>query len=163
MAADSEDGLYVAERLLGTVRDELQRADTKASVLLSGALALPALLFSGRWSADRLAGGWLGLFVAGGLLWAAGTAFLVLTILPRTWTTRIGPGVTFFGDARSVPAPEVLRLAISAAGRDRVGWLITQLLDVCAILAAKYRCLRWAIFCLLPALVLCGAALTAVP
>ncbi|MDX6356101.1 MAG: hypothetical protein QOF98_3004, partial [Streptomyces sp.] len=92
---DQTGALYVAERLLGTVREDVARADTKAAVLLSGALAMPALLFGGKWSPAHASGGWLALLAVGGLLWAAGTTLLVWTILPRTGTIRPGPDVTY--------------------------------------------------------------------
>lgn len=156
-----EPTLYVAEYLLRTAREDLARADTKASVLLSGALALPALLLGGnRWSSAP-AGGWLLPLAAGACLWATGTALLVWTILPRTGTSRTGPGVTFYADARTAAEPRALVPGVTEAGRDRVGWLLTQFVDVSLILTAKYRCLRWGVCCLLPGLLLTGAALAA--
>lgn len=139
----TESAVYVAERLLATARDELARADTKAAVLLSGSLALPALLLGGAWSPERTGGPWLGLLVLGGVLWAAGTVLLVWTLLPRTGTVRTAPGVTFFADVRDVPDARLLVQAVGEAAQDRVGWLVTQFVDISRILAAKYRCLRW--------------------
>ncbi|HEY3479480.1 MAG TPA: Pycsar system effector family protein [Streptomyces sp.] len=160
-AADRESALYVAERLLVTAREDVARADTKAAVLLSGALAMPALLLSGRWSPTRSQGAWLVVLVLGAVLWAGGTALLVWTLLPRTRTVRPGPGLTFFGDTRGVPDPHALVRAVTEAGRDRVGWLMTQFVDISAILTAKYRCLRWGVCLLAPGLVLCGTSLAA--
>ncbi|MFD5344115.1 hypothetical protein ACFWJY_10160, partial [Streptomyces anulatus] len=45
-------GERIAERLLVTVREDLGRADSKAAVLLSGALALPAFLIGRHGSPD---------------------------------------------------------------------------------------------------------------
>lgn len=160
-ATAPEAALYVAERLLATVRDDVARADTKAAVLLSGALAMPALLLGGRWSPQRPAGLWLVPLCAGGAVWAAGAALLVWAILPRTRTARTTPGVTYFADAHHGQDPAALIHAVTAAGQDRVGWLITQFVDMSVILTAKYRCLRWGMYCLAPGLLLCGAALAA--
>ncbi|HEY5834181.1 Pycsar system effector family protein [Streptomyces sp.] len=160
-ATDPETTLYVAERLLATVRDDVARADTKAAVLLSGALAMPALLLGGRWSPQQPAGPWLAPLFLGGAVWAAGVALLVWAILPRTRTSRATPGVTYFADAHRGQDSAALLRAVAAAGEDRVGWLMTQFVDMSVILTAKYRCLRWGICCLAPGFVLCAAALTA--
>jgi hypothetical protein len=154
-----EAAVYVAERLLTAVRDEVTRADTKAAVLLSGALAGPALLL-GRHVPPHGGGLPVALLLgAGAALWAAGTALLVWTIVPRTGTLRGGPGVTYFGDARPGQDLDTLLRAVDAAGRDRAGWLMTQFVDVSGILTAKYRCLRWGMSLLAAALTAGGAVL----
>lgn len=133
--------LYVAERLLLTVREDLGRADVKASILLSGAVAAPALVLSrgGALPATTTA---LAFLIAGGVLWAAGTLLLLAVIAPRSGTVRTAPGLTFYADALGARDSEVLRDAVTRAGQDRVGWLLVQFQDVSAILAAKYRWLR---------------------
>ncbi|WP_245879328.1 hypothetical protein [Streptomyces reticuliscabiei] len=88
----------VAERLLSTVREDLGRADSKAAVLLSGTLALPAFLIG--WQG---APGWHGpadvTLILAGLLWAVSVTALVGALMPRTGTVREGPDeVTYFGD-----------------------------------------------------------------
>ncbi|MFF9163072.1 Pycsar system effector family protein [Streptomyces longwoodensis] len=137
------DAQYVAERLLMTVREDMGRADVKASVLLSGALAVPALVL-GRSGTPDVGPVWaLALLTVGGILWGAGTLLLIAVIAPRTGTVRTVPGATFFADALTVTTPEALHRAVTDAGRDRVGWLLVQLQDASVILAAKYRWLRW--------------------
>ncbi|MEU9246737.1 Pycsar system effector family protein [Streptomyces sp. NPDC048385] len=148
---------YVAERLLGTVREDLGRADVKASVLLSGAVAIPALVL-GRGTPSGASGVALAFLVAGGALWAAGTLLLLAVIVPRTRTVRSAPGPTFYADALHGIEPEALRRAAADAGADQVGWLLTQLQDVSVILSAKYRWLRRSM-----ALLGAGLLLAAVP
>ncbi|MFJ9349694.1 Pycsar system effector family protein [Streptomyces sp. NPDC101237] len=131
---------YVAERLLLTVREDVGRADVKASVLLSGAVAVPALVL-GR-GTPGVAGPAAVFLAAGAVLWAAGTLLLLAVIVPRTRTVRAAPGPTFYADALAAADPEALRGAAAAAGADRVGWLLTQFQDVSVILSAKYRWLR---------------------
>ncbi|MGW0820384.1 Pycsar system effector family protein [Streptomyces sp. NPDC002845] len=135
---------YVAERLLLTVREDLGRADVKASVLLSGALAVPALVLGGGGGvASGVSGGALVLLVTGGLCWAAGALVLLLgVILPRTGTVRAAPGPTFYVDALDAADPDALLTCVTEAGQDQVRWLLTQFQDVSVILAAKYRWLR---------------------
>ncbi|MFG3317313.1 Pycsar system effector family protein [Streptomyces sp. NPDC048171] len=150
--------LYVAERLLAHAREDLARADSKAAVLLSGAaFALPALLLGGAWQpAPPVTGAPWALLVSGGLLWAVGTALLVRVVLPRTGTSRTGPGMTFFADALAPPDIGGIVQAVRAAAEDRVSWLAVQLVDISRILVAKYRCLRVGTCCLVTGLALGG-------
>ncbi|WP_369030153.1 MULTISPECIES: Pycsar system effector family protein [Streptomyces] len=148
----------VAERLLGTIREDLGRADSKAAVLLSGTLALPAFLIG--WQG---APGWHGpadvTLVLAGLLWAVSVTALVAALMPRTGTVREDrqgqARVTYFGDlvgARRDLAGLAARVA--EAGRDPAGWLLVQAVDVSAILSAKYRAIRWGVGSLAPSAVL---------
>ncbi|KQV93282.1 Pycsar system effector family protein [Streptomyces sp. Root369] len=132
---------YVAERLLLTVREDLGRADVKASILLSGAVAVPALAL-GRGVPTEVSGVALGLLAAGGALWAVGTLLLLAVVLPRTGTVRSVPGPTYYADALRVTDLEALRRATAEVGADRVSWLLIQFQDVSVILSAKYRWLR---------------------
>ncbi|MEO3765275.1 Pycsar system effector family protein [Streptomyces sp. B8F3] len=134
---------YVAERLLTTLREEIARADTKAAVLLSSSVALPTLAVP----ATRAGVGSGPAGVAGVLLWLAGIAMLAVVTLPRT---RPGP-------RRAGPSPTALHrgtgrddteAAVLAAGRDPGRWLLEQSYDLGAILAVKYRWMRWAVGCL---------------
>ncbi|MFJ4365915.1 Pycsar system effector family protein [Streptomyces chartreusis] len=139
----------VAERLLATVREDLGRADSKAAVLLSGTLALPAFLAG--W---RGAPGWDGLadltLVASGVLWAVAVAALVAALMPRTGTVRGGDGVTYFGDLVDSRDLAGLSVRVGEAGRDPAKWLLVQAVDVSSILSAKYRAIRWGVGALAP-------------
>ncbi|AZM46948.1 hypothetical protein DMB38_15040 [Streptomyces sp. WAC 06738] len=134
---------YVAERLLTTLREEIARADTKAAVLLSSSVALPALALP----AVRAGVGSGPAGVAGVVLWLAGIAMLAIVTLPRTrpGRPRAGPSPTALhrGTRRDDATAAVL-----AAGRDPGRWLLEQSYDLGAILAAKYRWIRWAVGCL---------------
>ncbi|MGD3109750.1 Pycsar system effector family protein [Streptomyces sp. YGL11-2] len=142
-------GERIAEHLLNSVREDLGRADSKAAVLLSAALALPAFLIGGNGVPD-----WHGpadlTLVAAGVLWAVAVAALVRALMPRTGTLRAQHGVTYFSDLLT---RDVGRLSaeITEAGRDPAGWLLVQAVDVSAILAAKYRAIRWGVGALSPA------------
>lgn len=142
-------GERIAERLLNTVREDLGRADSKVAVLLSGALALPAFLIGWHGTPDWHGPADLTLVVAG-VLWAVAVIALVRALMPRTRTIRSQDGVTFFGDL--LPPQDVARLSaeIAEAGRDPVGWLLIQAVDVSSILSAKYRAIRWGVGALAP-------------
>lgn len=160
----SEPGCrFVSERLLTAVREEVTRADTKASILLSGGVALPALAASA--AHGRIGSGPLG--VAGAVLWLAGIVMLAMVVLPRATPER-GAGRADGGStgaarrpcaAATEPGPSVVALhrgagteemaaAVLAAGRDPGRWLLDQSCALGAILAIKYRWMRWAVGCL---------------
>ncbi|MFE0462039.1 Pycsar system effector family protein [Kitasatospora sp. NPDC058965] len=153
------DPAVLAERLLATVREDIGRADTKAAILLSAALALPALLL-GRPAGPHPHPLAAALLAVGGLLWAAGTGALVRAILPRTRTLRRGRGeLTYFGDLlENVEAPALAR-RLAGAAADPLGWALVQAVDVSAILAAKYRWIRWSVALLAPGALLTAAGL----
>ncbi|MFG3152659.1 Pycsar system effector family protein [Streptomyces sp. NPDC048219] len=135
-------GERIAELLLTTVREDLGRADSKAAVLLSGTLALPAFLLG--WHG---APGWRGpvdvTLALAGLLWVVAVAALVAALMPRTGTVRGRDGVTYFGDLVASRDLAWLYARITEAGRDPAEWLLVQAVDVSSILTAKYRAIRW--------------------
>jgi hypothetical protein len=151
------DVRYVAERLLASVREDLGRADAKAAILLSGAVALVAVLLSARRGglgadgpADGPASGAahcaqtvFALF--GGLLWAAGLVMLVAVLVPRT---RIAADRTFMRDVTSGVSPAVLLPKLTESSTDVVRWTLDQACALGAVLARKYAWLRWGICCL---------------
>ncbi|MGW7284358.1 Pycsar system effector family protein [Streptomyces sp. NPDC054847] len=133
------DVRFVAERLLNSVREDIGRADAKAAILLSGAVAALAVAFSRNelpLPASRAAAA---VVTAGLLLYAAGVLMLVGVILPRT---RTGADTTFLRDlAVGTPTDELL-VRLSESGEDVVRWLVGQARVHGAVLAAKYRWLR---------------------
>ncbi|MFF3937086.1 Pycsar system effector family protein [Streptomyces phaeofaciens] len=151
----------VAERLLTWAREEVARADTKASVLLSGVVAVSVLVVS----AGRGPGGSGPVGAVGTGLWCAGIMMLTMVILPRTrppgrpWR---GPRATDAGRGPSVATlhaeagPEELATAVLAAGGDPARWMLDQARVLGAILAVKYRWMRWAV-----AFLAAGAAVAA--
>ncbi|MER5275255.1 Pycsar system effector family protein [Streptomyces sp. NPDC002809] len=143
-------GERIAERLLDTVREDLGRADSKAAVLLSGALALPAFLIGRHGAPDWRGPADTALVVSGGL-WIIAVTALVRALMPRTGTVRSQRGVTYFGDLLAPYDLARLSAEVSEAGRDPARWLLIQAVDVSSILAAKYRAIRWGVGALAPA------------
>ncbi|MFF9069569.1 Pycsar system effector family protein [Streptomyces sp. NPDC014891] len=135
----AEELRFMAERLLATVREDIGRADTKAAILLSGALAFLAVVFSGDGPLPPAAGPGLVLLLLAGALWTAGVLMLVSVVLPRT---RIGADRTFLRDLSGGPSETALRERLSAPGADATGWLLEQASVHGLVLAAKYRWLR---------------------
>ncbi|WP_242426907.1 MULTISPECIES: Pycsar system effector family protein [unclassified Streptomyces] len=134
-----EELRFMAERLLSTVREDIGRADTKAAILLSGALAFLAVVFSGERSPLPTAGVGLALLLAAGVLWTAGVLMLVSVVLPRT---RVGADRTLLRELTTGPSGTELRLRLTASGTDATDWLLEQAGVHGLVLAAKYRWLR---------------------
>lgn len=128
----------MAEQLLTTVREDIGRADTKAAILLSGALAFLAIVFS-RDHGPLPGGAGRVLLVAAGALWTAGVLMLVSVVLPRT---RPGAERTLLRTLVSGTSADALRTRLEAAGPDATGWLLDQASVHGLVLAAKYRWLR---------------------
>ncbi|WP_318212131.1 Pycsar system effector family protein [Streptomyces sp. SJL17-1] len=135
----AEELRFMAERLLATVREDIGRADTKAAILLSGALAFLAVVFSGDRALLPDSGPGLVLLLVAGALWTAGVLMLVSVVLPRT---RIGADRTFLRELTGGPSETALRERLSAPGADATGWLLEQASVHGLVLAAKYRWLR---------------------
>ncbi|MFJ1647513.1 Pycsar system effector family protein [Streptomyces sp. NPDC088258] len=146
-------GELIAERLLTTVREDLGRADTKAGILLSGTLALPAFLITRHGAPDWHGPADLTLALAV-LLWAVAVIALVRALMPRTGTVRDRDGVTFFADLVPPLDHERLYAEIADAARDPARWLLIQAVDASTILSAKYRAIRWGTATLAPAVAL---------
>ncbi|MEU3573252.1 Pycsar system effector family protein, partial [Kitasatospora sp. NPDC036755] len=158
-AARPDEARFIADRLLCVVREDIGRADTKSSILLTAALGLPALLLDRNWADGRPGTLAAVLLALGGVFWAAGAVALVRAILPRTKTLRDHDGVTFFADLLTSDGRPRLTEQIVAAGRDPLDWLLVQAVDVSTILAAKYRRIRWGVACLAPGSVLATAGI----
>ncbi|WP_406063138.1 DUF5706 domain-containing protein [Streptomyces sp. NBC_01077] len=135
----AEELRFMAERLLATVREDIGRADTKAAILLSGALAFLAVVFSGDRAPLPDSGPGLVLLLVAGALWTAGVLMLVSVVLPRT---RIGADRTFLRELTAGPSESALRERLAAPGADATGWLLEQASVHGLVLAAKYRWLR---------------------
>ncbi|WP_307535802.1 Pycsar system effector family protein [Streptomyces sp. V3I8] len=153
----------MTERLLAVVREDMGRADVKASVLLSVALGVPALVTGfGQRLPARLSPPCLALVGAGALMWVLGSVSLVRAMLPRSGTERVGPGITFFADVVAVhgaSGAQGVADAVTRACEDVTAWLLTQIVDASQILADKYRCIRWGVGWLLPGALLTTAGL----
>ncbi|MFF8940855.1 Pycsar system effector family protein [Streptomyces sp. NPDC014864] len=159
--------MRTAERLLGELRGEIARADSKASVLVA-ALGLTAGVFTGllsghNWSPDELS-------APGAVVWWTGTGSLALSlgalllaVLPRyqgTWAA--GRPLCYFGDIQRAARQGRLAEALADTDRDPAAGLLAALTETSRIAACKHRWIRTGLlaFCagalLLPAAPLIG-------
>jgi pycsar effector protein len=142
--------LLIAERLLTSVRDEIARADTKASILLSGAVAVLTVAATGA-HGPAFRQPWA---AAAAAVWCAGIVLLVIGVLPRT---RPAGGPASVTAVQAAPDPARLTTDVREAGLDPTAWLLRQICDLGVVLRAKYRCLRGATACLAAAALLAAA------
>lgn len=136
--------------VLTAAREELTRADGKASLLLAGAGvgggALLAAALSGGWSPNRLSNAiewlwWLGLLAI-----AAAVGYLGRAVYPRTAAKGYRPtSVGYFGDVDAAPAGTLEALLETSAQADRQG-AIDQLKQVSRIVVAKYKDIQMALW-----------------
>ncbi|WP_427921997.1 Pycsar system effector family protein [Streptomyces sp. cg40] len=162
------DLIPLCERLLSELRNEVARADGKASVLV-GALGMTAGVFSGLlagrgWTPGELSG------IATALWWVALAALglslfaLLLAVLPRYRSERWAPGrpLSYFGDIQQAVRQGRLETALGDTGRDPTAGLTQALAELSQIVARKHQWIRTGLiaFCtgtvLLPASLLIG-------
>ncbi|MEV4845004.1 Pycsar system effector family protein [Micromonospora matsumotoense] len=143
---DQQAALRLAERLTVEARDELRRADAKASQWLtmsSGvALAMLTLLTGTRWSPRQLTGAaawawWSGCACAGVALFA-----LAMALLPRTAGAAEVRQVAYFGHVHRLRDPALVRRYVERAAQDTMPGLISQLCWLSRLVMIKYRWVR---------------------
>jgi Pycsar effector protein len=131
-------------------REELVRADGKASILLAAAMivlgALLAAVVAGDWSPSQMSSTfWEMICWAGILAGLAGVAALGAAVFPRVKHSENKDSVRFFGDAARMRSAEDLHRSVKqdvAAGVDRTA---DQLLQISKIVTKKYRLIQAAL------------------
>ncbi|MFC1409165.1 Pycsar system effector family protein [Streptacidiphilus sp. N1-12] len=141
-------GTAAGTRLLAELRDEIVRADNKASVLVAtlgiAAGLVGGLLTGHDWSPGRLGpvpatAWWLGTVSLGVALVA-----LLLAIRPRYRKSGWRPGLplTYFQDINQAAALGRLADALADTERDASAALLTSLTSNSLIVARKHQCVR---------------------
>ncbi|MET8541088.1 Pycsar system effector family protein [Kitasatospora sp. NPDC004799] len=142
-------GIRTAERLLVDLRDEIGRADTKASILIaamgmsSGAL-VSLMAGADGWRPGHLSGIGASAWWVGCAGWTAALLSLLLAILPRyqrrSWSAD--GTVTHFQDIRVAALAGELSEALLRTDRDPLPALVDALSSNSKIVAAKHRWIR---------------------
>ncbi|WP_236656199.1 Pycsar system effector family protein [Streptacidiphilus jiangxiensis] len=138
----------VGVRLLAETRDEIGRADSKASILLAvlgvSASGVIGLQSSASWSPHRLA-------AVGQLAWWCGLlalltalAALLLAVLPRFSRNSWRPGrpLTHFQDIVDAADAGLLAQALAETEEKGETALLLALAESSRIVARKHRCIR---------------------
>jgi len=141
--------LLYATSLLSNAREEIDRADAKASILLaaSGVAsgALLAGLIAGSWTPLRLQAAvqwawWLGLAES-----AIAICCLALAVYPRE--RKRDPGiagtVAYYGDVLAYPTNVQLVAALHRSAEANIDRIADQLRNISSIVSHKYRLIRW--------------------
>ncbi|MCC5577283.1 hypothetical protein IMZ11_16795 [Microtetraspora sp. AC03309] len=153
------------ERLLSEAREELDRADAKAQVLLGtagiGLGAVAAGLLAGTWSPFTLHDGveWLWWLGVGASLAAVGS--LAGAVYPRLTRPRRDGSLAYFGDVVKYGTAEEITRALIRSHEPDLRKTSEQLLRISVIVGRKYRLIRWGFWLLLGGLVLSLVALIA--
>ncbi len=148
-----------AVTLLTEARDELTRADQKASILLAGTTVAIGAVVSGMiasgWRPDELTPPWSLVWQAGGALGLAGTSALVAAVYPRT---RHGVDdeaqLFYFGHAARIATVSDLARELRRSSEDTFTRSADQLWRISRVVTTKYRFVRAAIWLLAVATIL---------
>lgn len=156
-----------ASELLHRTSGDAERADTKASILLAGTLAVAggvsAVLSGAKWNpAAQLAliqvAWWAAVMTAVVALVCLGAA-----VYPRPHRKAAERSVVgYFGDVVALASVEALGTRLLASPDDPVDVAFDQLWQLSHIVGTKYRLIRWAIHAFALSLVLLLVVLVAV-
>jgi hypothetical protein len=163
-AADSDPATGYLTDLLANTRDELNRADSKASLLLAAVGVIIGALIAGltgsEWTPATLGSGEQGLWWAGLGFAAIGVFCIAASVYPRIHQPGdMHPGLpTYYGDVAAYRHIDDFRKAIGQApdARER---LINQIYVISIIVQRKYVLLRRGLLSLLVAIIACGLAI----
>src|SRR5215211_5741451 len=154
----------LVEALLRESREELERIDLKASILLSVcSLALAALIHAAaylHWDPRDLGAPqwflWAGMGLGGAALVAMAAA-----VWPRLGLGEGGEELTYFGHVTQFEDVEELNAALEKAAStnpSQTDYAAKRLLALSRIVHTKYRCIRWGMMLFGAAVPLCTVA-----
>jgi hypothetical protein len=157
--------LLYATSLLSGAREEIDRADAKASILLAAsgvaAGALVAGLTAGTWTPLKLQATiqwawWLGVVES-----AVGICCLALAVYPRERKNDSGVPwtVLYYGDVLAYDTTAQLVTALNRSAETKIERIADQLRHVSWIVDHKYRLIRWGMRALFLAAVTIAAVL----
>jgi len=145
MTNPTEQAAEYARHLLGEIKAEMSRADTKASIMLGAtAVAVGATLgglFAGDWRPHYLGGGqWL--WWCGTALTCAAIVMFLAAVYPRLGHGRTGELIGFYGDAARQRSPYALVAALERSSRAELEALAEQIAVLSRLVRAKYRLIQ---------------------
>lgn len=138
-------------RLLTEAREELNRADTKAQVLLGvaglGIGAVTGGLLAGSWSPLKLHVGLQWLWWVGAVCAIASLICMASAVYPRI--TKRSLGIAYFGDVRRYGSAMEIANALRDHDNDDLLGLAEQIRAVSVIVTRKYLLIQWGFWLLL--------------
>lgn len=147
--------------LLASTREELVRADAKASLLLASAGvavgAVLAAILAGSWRPSALADAVEWLWWLGALVVSTGLAALGVAVYPRTRTPGPRPAtIAYFGDVLAADQASLAQRLDAAPSSKEA--LIDQLWNVSMIVKRKYLAIQYSLWAMASGLVACVLA-----
>jgi len=138
------------EVLLRESREELIRADGKASILLASAGiiigAVVAAILADEWNPSDLTCVRALLWWTGVVLALGGVACLGYAVYPQTKRRKKTPHlIAYYGDVMRFDHDEDLVLALDRTASDPDARSLDQVRVISGIVATKYRCIRYAL------------------
>ncbi|WP_243075395.1 Pycsar system effector family protein [Microbacterium sp. SS28] len=136
----------LASEMLAEVMVEIDRADQKASLLISSlgiafSIVLSGML-GGGWSPADLGSFGVILWTVGAIAASASVVAAALAVWPRL-SKGPGPGaITYWGQIRGMPSPQAVAAALAERGLQPPERTYQQLLVLSAVAQRKYRNIR---------------------
>lgn len=158
-----EKTISSAQSLLLHTREELTRADGKASLLLAaiGVIAgtVVAALISSDWNPENLAKCLQWFWWLGASLGLFGVASLGFSVYPRTSYRREDSPqiISYFGDVVKTQPEDLERLLAQTASMKGKA-TIDQLISISAIVDKKYRAIQIGMWCVGLSIIVCTLA-----
>ncbi|MGP3920941.1 Pycsar system effector family protein [Nonomuraea sp. 10N515B] len=157
--AAEEDACAYGAQLLQETREELNRADTKAQVLLGivgiGLGAVTGGLLAGSWSPFRLSNTIEWLWWAGAAAALASVVVLARAVYPRLDRRKQSDAVMYYADVLRFASAAAVASALMRSSTLDLERIADQLHRVSRIVGQKYRLIRWGFW-----LLLCGTVAT---
>ena len=137
----------LATEMLGEVMGEIDRADTKASLLIGSlgiAFSIVASgILGGDWTPSSLTPFGQVLWLVGALASSASVVAAAMAVWPRL-SKGVGPGaITYWGQVRGLGSPQAVAEALAQRGLLPPERTYQQLLVLSAVVQRKYRSIRW--------------------
>jgi hypothetical protein len=147
-------------QLLAETREELGRADNKASLLFAvfGVVngALLAGLIAHNWRPEDLAAGATVVFWVGAACAAAGAAGLGFAVWPRITRKQPGGPASYYGDIVAYSKDRNALRAALAEGAEGTDRAVEQLAEISRTVWRKYQGIRFALVMFSVAAALCA-------
>jgi hypothetical protein len=131
--------------MLAEAREELARADGKASILFAAlgvaAGVIAAAIVSGDWNPRDLQRPWEAIWWAGGMTGTAAATLLALAVYPKIVNRHPGAAVTYFNEIAQLASIDSLDGALKRMSEDER--VLKQLYAVSKIARKKYLFIVW--------------------
>ncbi|GAA0408221.1 hypothetical protein GCM10009530_70700 [Microbispora corallina] len=151
--AAEEDACLYGTQLLTEAREELNRADTKAQVLLGvvgiGLGAVTGGLLAGSWSPFTMSNAIEWLWWAGAAMALASVVVLAGAVYPRLDRRKGNDAVMYYADVLHLESTAAVASALMKSSTLDLERIVDQLQRVSWIVGQKYRLIRWGFWLLL--------------